>query len=64
MIPSRLFGIRSIGRSTPITPVLATNTSCGDIPSFLAVKSAISIASASPRSPVQALAQPEFTTTA
>jgi hypothetical protein len=44
--------------------VLATKTSSGDIPNFLAVKVAISKASENPRSMVQALAQPELTITA
>jgi hypothetical protein len=53
-----------IGNGTPMTPVLATRTSSGDMLSLAAVSSAISRASASPCPPIQALAQPEFTTIA
>jgi hypothetical protein len=53
-----------MGKGMPMTPVLATRTSSGDMSSFVAARFAISRASASPCPPVQALAQPEFTTTA
>ena len=56
-IPARSL---STGRRWPITPVDATRTSDGSMPSSPAVASAESSASFSPASPVQALAQPEF----
>ena len=56
-IPARR---RSMGRRRPMTPVDATRTWCGSIPSSPAVTSAERRASARPPSPVHALAQPEF----
>src|SRR5258705_7024068 len=55
---------RSIGSATPITPVEATSTCSGSQPSALATSSVIRRALASPSSPVQAFAQPLFTTMA
>ena len=51
---------RSIGSGRPMTPVDATRTCSGLMPSSPAVTSAESLASFMPRSPVHALAQPEF----
>ena len=51
---------RSIGRGWPITPVEATSTSFGSMPSVFAVSSALRRASARPCAPVQAFAQPLF----
>ena len=51
---------RSSGSRRPITPVEATSTCAGSIPSSPAVASAATRASRSPSSPVQALAQPEL----
>ena len=54
----------SMGIATPMTPVDATSTCEVRIPSSAAARDAVSRASFSPRSPVQALAQPEFATIA
>ncbi len=51
---------RSMGRRRPMTPVEATSTCRGEIPSSPAVASAESSASRKPSSPVQAFAQPEL----
>ena len=56
--------ILSIGRPTPITPVDATSTCSTGQPTSRAVSAAISRATRSPSSPVQALAQPLLTTIA
>ena len=50
----------STGSRRPITPVDATSTSNGSIPSSPAVTSAENSASFSPTSPVHAFAHPEF----
>ena len=54
----------SIGSGTPMTPVEATTTSCGVQPSASAAISCVALASFSPCSPVQALAQPALATMA
>jgi hypothetical protein len=54
----------SIGRNEPITPVDRTSAWSGSAPQASAAKRAISSASRSPRSPVQALATPEQIATA
>ena len=59
--PSRIL---SMGRFTPITPVEATATRFAAQDNFSAAKAAVSFASFSPCSPVQALAQPALATTA
>ena len=51
-------------RATPMTPVDATSTCSAGQPTSAAVAAAISAASCSPSSPVQALAQPLLTTIA
>ena len=56
--------ISSIGSLFPITPVLATSTFSADTPSLRAASSDIFMASLSPGSPTEALAQPLFITTA
>ena len=66
VVPSACFAAfmparrRSSGRRRPMTPVEATKTYLGSIPSSPAVTSAESFASFKPSSPVQAFAQPEF----
>ena len=55
---------RSIGSGRPITPVLQTSTSTGSRPRAPAARAHIRSASRSPWAPVQALAFPEFSTTA
>ena len=52
------------GRCWPMTPVLATSTLAGATPSLAAAAAAICVARRKPSSPVAALAQPLFTTTA
>ena len=49
---------RSTGMRCPMTPVDATSTSFGSMPSVFAVSSALRFASARPGAPVQAFAQP------
>ena len=64
--PSACFALRipassrSSGRRRPITPVEATSTCAGSIPSSPAVARAETFASRIPSAPVQALAQPEL----
>ena len=58
------FRIFSRLRCTPITPVDATSTCSLAQPTVAAVAAAIALAALRPTSPVQALAQPLFTTTA
>jgi hypothetical protein len=53
-----------MGKGTPMTPVLAIRTVSEGIPKCNEVKFVISRASFIPCPPTQALAQPEFTTTA
>ena len=53
--------IRSTGRSSPITPVEATNTSCGDAPNASATLVAVCSVTRYPAAPVKALALPELT---
>jgi hypothetical protein len=52
------------GSVVPITPVERTSTSSVSRPSRRAVSAAVARASSRPRSPVAALATPEFVTTA
>src|SRR4051794_15181855 len=54
----------SIGSRTPMSPVLATATSTAPRPSSAAACSAVAWVSPKPSGPVQALAPPEFRTTA
>src|SRR4051795_9038067 len=54
----------SIGSRTPMSPVLATATSIAPRPSSAAACSAVAWVSPKPSGPVQALAPPEFRTTA
>src|SRR5579872_1169724 len=61
---SRPGPMTSIGNGTPMTPVDATSTCEVRMPSNAAARDAVSRASWSPRSPVQAFAQPEFATIA
>src|SRR2546423_5388864 len=60
-MPRFTFGI---GIGTPMRPVEQTRTSRASRPRTCAVSSVIVFASAIPSAPVQALAFPEFTTTA
>ena len=53
-----------IGIGTPIRPVEQTRTSRAEMPRLFAVICVISLASATPRLPVQAFAFPELTTMA
>jgi hypothetical protein len=54
----------SCGKTSPITPVLATNTSCGEQSSSPATAFAVAATASAPARPVNTLALPAFTTTA
>ena len=54
--------IRSGGSTSPITPVLARNTSLAGQPSRAAAASAVAFTVSRPRAPVKTLALPAFTT--